>query len=179
MGKSHKLVALRRHAPEVVEAEDAVGHPWGSKAVVEDRNRDGIKPVVYAEAIQRTPDPRLWCIRTDGEMAVMTYERDQNIFSWCRYVTDGVFESVSVIFGGARSEDEIWVTVKRVIEGSDKRYIERFTVQEFDAVDAAVMVDSAKIVASAFTVQNIIVASDTVRCNNGLANSSLCGGVVM
>lgn len=111
-------------------------------------------------------------------MAVLVYERDQNVFSWCRYVTDGLFESVSVIFGGARSEDEIWVTVKRVIDGSDARYIERFTVQEFDQVDEAMMLDAAKVVASAFSSQNINIASDTVRCGEGLCNSSLCGGVV-
>ena len=130
-------------------------------------------------AFQRTPDPRLWCVRDDGEMAVLVYERDQNVFSWCRYVTDGLFESVSVIFGGARSEDEIWVTVKRVIDGSDARYIERFTVQEFDQVDEAMMLDAAKVVASAFSSQNINIASDTVRCGEGLCNSSLCGGIAI
>ncbi len=86
-------------------------------------------------AFQRTPDPTLWCIRTDGQIAVLTYERDQNVFSWYRLVTNtnlagtgtaSVIESVAVIFGGARSEDEVWVTVLRQISGSDARYVERF-----------------------------------------------------
>ena len=133
-------------------------------------------------AFQRTPDPRLWCVRSDGELAVMVYERDQNVFSWYRFVTNGSFESVAVIYGGDRQEDEIWVTVKRtfagVNSGSDVRYIERFTPQDFDQVDEIMFLDSAKVVSSAFVAQNIILASDTVRCNNGLCNSSLCGGVV-
>jgi hypothetical protein len=131
-------------------------------------------------AFQRTPDPRLWCIRTDGEIALLVYERDQNIFSWSRYVTDGEFESIAVIFGGSREEDEVWVTVKREYAGVDSdpvRYIERFSPQEFDQVDEAVMLDAAKVVSSAFGSQDIVIASDTVRCDEGLCNSSLCGGV--
>ncbi len=44
---------------------------------------DGFKDIAF----QRTPDPTLWCIRSDGEIAAMTYERDQDIFSWYRMVT--------------------------------------------------------------------------------------------
>ena len=86
-------------------------------------------------AFQRTPDPTLWCIRTDGQIAVLTYERDQNVFSWYRAVTNtnlagtataSVIESAAVIYGGARSEDEVWVTVLRQIGGADARYVERF-----------------------------------------------------
>ncbi len=86
-------------------------------------------------AFQRTPDPMLWCVRSDGEMAIMTYERDQDVFSWARLVThtnlagteaDSDFESVAVIYGGAGNEDEVWVTVRRTISGVDARYVERF-----------------------------------------------------
>jgi hypothetical protein len=131
-------------------------------------------------AFQRTPDPRLWCVRSDGEMAVLTYERDQNVFSWYRYVTDGSFESVAVIYGGARQEDEIWVTVKRtfagVNSGSDVRYIERFTDQDFGQVDNIMFLDSAKIVTASNDAQTINLASDTVRYNSGQYNSGLYGG---
>ena len=92
----------------------------------------GIVDMVY----QRTPDPTLWCIRTDGEIAIMTYERDQKVFSWSRIFTNtnlagtstkSVIESAAIIFGGTRSEDEVWITVNRQISGSDARYVERFT----------------------------------------------------
>jgi hypothetical protein len=138
-------------------------------------------PGIIDMAFQRTPDPRLWCVRSDGELAVMVYERDQNVFSWYRYVTDGAFESVAVIYGGARSEDEVWVTVKRTfagVNGGDAvRYIERFTPQNFGEVDNIMFLDSAKVVESAFEAQDIVLASDTVRCGSGSCNSSLCGGV--
>ena len=85
---------------------------------------DGIVDMAY----QRTPDPTLWCIRTDGQIAIMTYERDQNVFSWSRIVTrDGdEFESIAIIFGGTRNEDEVWATVKRDVNNGDVRYVERF-----------------------------------------------------
>jgi len=134
---------------------------------------DGIVDIAY----QRTPDPRLWCVRSDGEMALMVYERDQNVFSWCRFVTDGKFESVAVVYGGENSEDEVWVTVKRNINGSDTRYIERFASQAFDTADEVVMLDAAKTSVTAYSSNNIVLASDTVWCNEGLCNSGLCGGI--
>lgn len=82
-------------------------------------------------AFQRTPDPTLWCVRDDGELACMVYERNQDVYSWYRVVTstadsDSDFESVAVIYGGAGKEDEVWVTVKRVLTSGTVRYIERF-----------------------------------------------------
>lgn len=86
-------------------------------------------------AFQRTPDPMLWCVRVDGQLAVLTYERDQNVFAWYRVVTNtnlagtataSVIESVAVIYGGTRSEDEVWISVLRQINNTDARYIERF-----------------------------------------------------
>lgn len=133
---------------------------------------DGIVDTAY----QRTPDPRLWCVRSDGQMAVLTYERNQNVLSWYRYVTDGEFESVSVIYGGAGNEDEVWVTVKRIIDGTTKRYIERFSQQEFDQVDEAQMLDSAKVNVSGSVSGTLILASDTVRFGAGTFGSSLFGG---
>ncbi len=86
-------------------------------------------------AFQRTPDPILWCVRTDGQLAIMNYERDQNVFSWARIFTtdstaNSVIESVAVKYGGTRSEDEVWVSILRQINSSDSRTIERFTQRE-------------------------------------------------
>jgi hypothetical protein len=90
---------------------------------------------IMETAFQRTPDPTLWCIRTDGQICAMTYERDQNVFSWYRIVTvdstsDSEIESIAIIYGGTRSEDEVWVSVKRTIDGGTVRYIERFAPRE-------------------------------------------------
>ena len=86
-------------------------------------------------AYQRTPDPMLWCVRNDGQMAVLSYEKAQDVMSWCRLVTstgagESDFESVAIIPTGSE-EDEIWVSVERVINGSTVRFIEYFSSRDF------------------------------------------------
>jgi hypothetical protein len=84
----------------------------------------------------RTPEPMLWCVRDDGEIAIMSYEKDQNVFAWSRLVTsdntgDSDFESCAIIYGGSGNEDEVWVTVRRTVGGSDVRYVERFKPRDW------------------------------------------------
>jgi len=86
-------------------------------------------------AYQRTPDPMVFAIRDDGELAVLSYERSQNVWAWCRLITstaagDSDFESVCVIPSGSE-EDIIYVSVERVINGSTVRYIEYFSTRDF------------------------------------------------
>ena len=134
-------------------------------------------------AVQRVPDSIIWVTRTDGVLLSYTYEPDEEVGGWARHITQnaagvetpvGFFESVTVIHGS--TEDEVWVSIRRVIDSVTVRYVERFATRLFDQIDEAMILDSALVVASAFVAQDIVLASDTVRCNNGLCNSSLCGG---
>lgn len=136
-------------------------------------------------AVQRIPDSLIWVTRTDGILLSFTYEPDEEVSGWARHITQnstgvetpvGFYESVAVIHGSV--EDEVWVSVKRIINSVTVRYVEKFATRFFDQIDEAMMLDSAVVVSSAFTAQDIVLASDTVRCGNGLCNSSLCGGVV-
>lgn len=103
---------------------------------------------ILGMAYQRTPDPMLWCWRDDGQIAIMSYERDQKVFACSRIVTkdstsDSVIESVAIIYGGAGEEDEVWVTVKRTINSGTVRYIERFKPRDWGSDDEdAFFVDS-------------------------------------
>lgn len=98
---------------------------------------DGVVAIAY----QQQPDSILWCVRADGQMASMTYERDQDVVGWSRHITDGYFESISIIPG--EDEDEIAVVVKRDIDGSTVRYIEIFAPYDFGSDQAdAFFVDS-------------------------------------
>lgn len=83
------------------------------------------KPGVILMDFGRLPDPLAYFVRADGVLAVMTYNREQSITAWARYVTAGSFESVSCIFGSPA--DEVWVSVKRVLNGQTVRTIESFT----------------------------------------------------
>lgn len=87
---------------------------------------------IVESAFQQQPDAIFWCITADGACIGMTYERDQNVVGWHRHSTQGVFESVSAIYGGT-SADEIWFIVKRSINGQDVRYIERLNPDHRDS----------------------------------------------
>jgi hypothetical protein len=85
-------------------------------------------------AYQQQPDAILWCVRGDGVLIGLTYERDQKVVGWHRHITDGTVESVAVIYG-VGTEDEVWVAVNRVVDGAVKRFIERFHLRWREALD--------------------------------------------
>jgi len=57
------------------------------------------------------PDSMLYTI-ANGQLAILTYERSQNVVGWARWVTDGVIESVGVT-SGAGEDDDIYISVNR------------------------------------------------------------------
>lgn len=85
--------------------------------------------IVYM-AYQQFPFSILWCVRNDGVLAAMTYDRLRQMVAWHRHITtdstgDSSFESVAVIPTiETKANDEVWVVVNRTINGSTVRYIE-------------------------------------------------------
>lgn len=69
----------------------------------------------------KMPDSLLYLV-VGGELAVLTYERAQNIAGWARWVTDGTIESVGIC-PGAGEDDEIYISVNR----NGERFIERLS----------------------------------------------------
>lgn len=80
-------------------------------------------------AFAKRPDPRLFLVREDGQMIVLTFYPQEKVVGFTRLVTDGTFEAVAAIphpAGTTLHNDEVWVVVKRTINGSTKRYLEVF-----------------------------------------------------
>ena len=93
-------------------------------------------------AFQLRPDPVLWCVLNNGEIATLTYQSEQAVIAWTKQITDGDFGSVAVISSGD-AEDEVWVTVERTIEGNAVSYIEQFQPNDWgDDQEDAFFVDS-------------------------------------
>lgn len=84
-------------------------------------------------AYQREPDSILYAVLADGVLASITIDREEQVNGWARQITDGAFEAVATI--PVASGEETWVIVKRTINGSTARYIER--------LDPDVKLDSA------------------------------------
>lgn len=82
-----------------------------------------------AIAYQQNPDTILWGVCSNGTIATMTREVDQEVQGWARQTTDGYYESIASIPSQEGPYDEIWVVVRRSINGTDRRYIERFVSQ--------------------------------------------------
>lgn len=77
----------------------------------------------------KEPGTLLFAARADGVLATCTYDRDQDVVGWARQITDGIVESVSTIpvTGGDRTA----VIVRRTINGSTVRYIEKFDADTY------------------------------------------------
>lgn len=98
----------------------------------------GIVSLGYATRWRR--QPLVIAITQAGQLCTMTYEQDQEVYSWSQNRTgynitnpntgqlltnDNGFETVSVIPGQGRNDDEIWVVVNRNIGNVQTRVIER------------------------------------------------------
>jgi len=88
---------------------------------------------------QRRPNSNCWAVRDDGRLEVMSYNRQHSILGWSTMIMGGVFgsgdavvEHIAIIPGAddasqiqdSDERDEVWVIVKRTIDGGTVRYVE-------------------------------------------------------
>ena len=92
----------------------------------------GFKQLSY----QQEPNQIIWCVRNDGQLVGLTYQREQQVVAWHRHIFGGnaVCESVATI-PTDDSEYQTWVINKRTINGSTKRYVEFLHKYDFDETD--------------------------------------------
>lgn len=107
----------------------------------------GITEIAY----QQEPQSIVWAVRADGILLGLTYEREQEVVGWHRHQIGGTFgsgaavvESVAVIPSADGTRHELWMIVKRTINGGTKRYVEYMTklYADGDAQADAFFVDS-------------------------------------
>ena len=96
---------------------------------------------VVEMAYQEEPLAIIWCVRGDGQLIALTYQREQEVVAWHRHIIGGVFgtgnavvESVAVI-PTDDSEYELYMIVKRTINGATTRYVEYLHTFNFDQTD--------------------------------------------
>ena len=77
----------------------------------------------------------------DGTINALTYNPKQKITAWHQHVTDGVFESVTAI--RENNEDIAYFAIKRIIDGTEVRYIERFKSRTVKSLKDAFFLDCA------------------------------------
>lgn len=93
-------------------------------------------------AFQKVPHYVVWMALNDGSFVAFTFNKEQQIIAFTRGDTDGeVKELLSIPEGNAFA---LYAVVKRVINGSDKYYLERFYDRDFSDIIDAVFLDCAK-----------------------------------
>lgn len=140
------------------------------------------EPGIVRLAVQREPDTRIHCVRSDGTVGMIVFNKLENVLALCDIETDGDVEDVAVLPGD--SEDAVYYIVKRTIGGSDVRYIEKWAL-ESEARGAAVtkMADSfvyAAAAASTITGLDHLNGEEVVLWGNGkdLGTATVASGSV-
>lgn len=90
---------------------------------------------------QQNPNSTVWAVRSDGVLLGMTYIKEQEINGWHRHDFDGTCENVCVIQNG--TQDEVYLVIKREIDGREVRYIEYFKDRDVEDITDLVLMDSA------------------------------------
>lgn len=84
---------------------------------------------IIETAFQSVPEEIFWCALDDGRLVGLTYLRDQEVVAWHKHIIGGSFgddiaQVESIAISREDPEDQLWMVVKRTINGATKRYIE-------------------------------------------------------
>jgi hypothetical protein len=120
---------------------------------------------VRSIGIQRRPDTRIWIVMEDGSCVCMVYEPDQEVLAFIPIETDGSFESVAVL--PSTVQDRVYFSVRRTINGSTVRYIEKM------ALDSEVKPSTLCKTVDAFNSGTNSPASTTISVGTHLAGESV------
>lgn len=150
--------------------------------IAEHITRSGLKQLAY----QGEPHPFVWAARTDGVLLSMVYERDIDKITagWARHVLGGtsdaadndpIVESVAVIPSADGTREEVWMIVKRYVNGSSKRYVEYMTKTFEDGddqrdayfVDGGLSYDNPLTISAATKANPVVVTATAHGFSNG------------
>ena len=123
-------VYVQRGGTRVLQvAFDANDYEYGSDDLTKLIPEIG-QPSVIRMDVQRQPDTRIHCVRSDGTVAIAVIDKVENVLCWLEYETDGDVEDVVILPGAnGSSEDRVYYVVNRTINGSTKRYLEKWALE--------------------------------------------------
>lgn len=86
---------------------------------------------VVSVAWQQEPFSIIWYARADGTLCGLTFNREQDVVAWHRQPLggSGAVEALIAIPTPDTTRDELWLLVKRTINGATKRYVEYMEVE--------------------------------------------------
>jgi hypothetical protein len=83
----------------------------------------------------------VWAVRSDGKLLAFTWQQEHQVWGWTLCETDGTVESVCSVseFG----EDRLYLTVRRIIGGVSRLFIERMASALTDSIPSTCYMDCA------------------------------------
>ena len=100
----------------------------------------GLGKRVIRWGFQESPYKVVWCIREDGALLAFTTVQSEDVFAWTPGQTKGRFTDLVVLQEG--TDDRVYVTVERKINGTWVKYLERFDLRDYVNIEDAWCVDS-------------------------------------
>jgi hypothetical protein len=88
------------------------------------------------------PTATLWVVRSDGKLATLTWQAEQQVWGWSLCETDGTVEAVCCVT--ENGEDVAYFVVSRTVDGEDRKFVERITTTLWSDIDDACYLDSAR-----------------------------------
>lgn len=127
------------HVRELAYNEDASGFLTGDLCLRAPHLFDGY--TVNDMTFVKAPQPKVWAVSSSGDLLGLTYVPEQGVGAWHRHDTgDGdVFESVTSVAEG--DTDVVYAIVRRTINGSQVRYVERMQPRAFADLEDCFFVD--------------------------------------
>ena len=108
--------------------------------------------LVRETAYMQQPNSIVWFMRNDGQLPTLVHEPRERVVGWSRQILGGtlagenhpIVESFCVVHNDP--DDELWLIVKRTIDGADVRHVEYLTQirKVDDRIDDAFYVDDGK-----------------------------------
>lgn len=84
-------------------------------------------------AVQRQPDTRIHCLRSDGTVAILLYDASEEVSCWLTVSaggTDAVIDDIVVLPGAdGTGEEAVYYSVARTVNSLTVRFLERWSLE--------------------------------------------------
>ena len=93
-------------------------------------------PGIIKLALQLSPQPIIWALKSDGSLTALSYSREQSVTGWHRHEIAGpgdaeggpcIVEDIAAQISPDGTRDELWLIVQRYINGETVRSVEVMT----------------------------------------------------
>ncbi|MGH6629478.1 MAG: hypothetical protein ACREB3_07080, partial [Burkholderiales bacterium] len=107
------------------------------------------EPEVVRMAVQRKPDTWAHFVLSDGTVAMLVYDKVEQVVGWFKVESlgaGGIIEDVMVLpAGSGRTEDHVYYTIKRTVNGATVRYHEKWALESECTLDSTGQLAACKL----------------------------------